>query len=108
MLVDFRPEKQDADAGVQPQHQDHDGGQAAVHIRIITEIVEVDGKSVGTSDPSDGGNQRTGKLETDILPFIGQPGVQRDEKERQQRQCKKRPETNQAGNESVQHRKVTE
>ena len=62
MLVDFRPEKQDADAGVQPQHQDHDGGQAAVHIRIITEIVEVDGKSVGTSDPSDGGNQRTGKL----------------------------------------------
>lgn len=80
MLVDFRPEKQDADAGVQPQHQDHDGGQAAVHIRIITEIVEVDGKSVGTSDPSDGGNQRTGKLETDILPFIGQPGVQRDEK----------------------------
>lgn len=83
-------------------------GQAAVHIRIITEIVEVDGKSVGTSDPSDGGNQRTGKLETDILPFIGQPGVQRDEKERQQRQRKKRPETNQAGNESVQHRKVTE
>ena len=80
MLVDFRTEKQDAYAGVQPQHQDHDGGQAAVHIRIITEMVEVDGKSVGTSDPSDGGNQRTGKLETDILPFIGQPGVQRDEK----------------------------
>ena len=65
------PEKQDADAGVQPQHQDHDGGQAAVHIRIITEIVEVDGKSVGTSDPSDGGNQRTGKLET------GYPAVHR-------------------------------
>ena len=70
MLVDFRTEKQDADAGVQPQHQDHDGGQAAVHIRIITEMVEVDGKSVGTSDPSDGGNQRTGKLETDICRYI--------------------------------------
>ena len=83
VLVDFRPEKQDADAGVQPQHQDHDGGQAAVHIRIITEIVEVDGKSVQehpihpTVEISAPGSWRRISCRSS-----GQPGVQRDEKER--------------------------
>ena len=71
-------------------------------------MVEIDGKSVGTSNPSNRGDERAGNLTADILAFVRKPGVQREKEKCQQRQRENRPETDQADHEPVQYREKTE
>ena len=62
--VDFRPEEQKADTAVQPQHEQHDGRQAPVHIGEVAaaEQPEIQGEGHGEQDPARGGEHGAGEL----------------------------------------------
>ena len=50
IIIKLRPDEQNADADIQPQHQDYNRSQASVHIGIVAEIIEIDRKQGGEND----------------------------------------------------------
>ncbi len=93
--VHLGPQEEDADAEIQPQHEKYDGRKAPVHGGEAAEMVKIDGKAKGARNPSRGGEQRARKLLFQDEPFIGQPGVERHEKDDQDRQGGERLEADQ-------------
>ena len=69
-VINFRSEKQDADAEIQPQHQKNHSGQASIHIGIIAEIIKINRKSKGEANPAKGGKNSAWQLEFQFLLFI--------------------------------------
>ena len=47
MIINLRPNQQNTDTDIQPQHQQHNGRQAPVHVGEVAEVVEVHGEEVG-------------------------------------------------------------
>ena len=72
LIIDLCAEKQDADAEVDPQHQQNHRRQTAVHVGKAAEMVEIDGKAVGEQQPSGGGKHSPGKLVFDRVLPVGQ------------------------------------
>lgn len=75
IVIDLSSEKQNADAGIQPQHDENNGSQAAVHHGIIAEIAKVNRKGKGEGDPPQCGKDGSWQLSGKMLLFFGYIGI---------------------------------
>lgn len=75
-FINFRPQKQDADTQVQPQHHQNHGGQAPVHVREIAEMIKINREQLRRSDPAYRGEHRSRKLAPGRQFLMGQVGVE--------------------------------
>lgn len=51
ILVQHRSDKNEQDAEIEPQHKEHDGGQASIGGGKCIECIDIDGIQIGKSDP---------------------------------------------------------
>lgn len=91
IIIQLCPNKKDADADIQPQHQDHHGSQASIHIGIIAEIIKIDGKQAGEHDPPQCGKHGSGKLAFETVTADRDYGVEAGEHSDQNYQSQKGP-----------------
>lgn len=96
-FINFRPQKQDADTQVQPQHHQNHGGQAPVHVREIAEMIKINREQLRRSDPAYRGEHRSRKLAPGRQFLMGQVGVEPREKQHQHGQRKQRAEADNVG-----------
>lgn len=88
MMIDDRSKKQYADAEVQPEHQKNNGSQTSVHVRIVVEITEIQGKKVGKKAPADHRDQCSRNLMERILLFPWQYRINANKTKEQQNKRK--------------------
>ena len=69
MIINLRPNQQNTDTDIQPQHQQHNGRQAPVHVGEVAEEVGEDG-------PAGGAEEGAGDLVSKFLVDAGQVGVE--------------------------------
>lgn len=91
-IIDLRPKKQNADTEIQPQHQKNNGSQTSIHIGIVAEVIKIDRKNIGKSNPTQGREDCAGDLEAKGLLFIWNYSVQPGEDDRQDGEGQQGPE----------------
>ena len=78
-VIDLRPQKQNTDTEIQPQHQKNNGCQAPIHVGIVAEIIKINRKNKGKPNPAQGGKYSAGNLEPQGLLFIWNYSVESGE-----------------------------
>ena len=107
-IVQFRAEKKNADAEIQPQHQQDNGGKASVHVGVIAEIVKIYGESIRKPDPAQGGKQGSGELIAHLLFLIRNDGIKSGKNKREKGQRQQSTETDNMPGNAFQKRKYPE
>ena len=74
-LVQFSSQEDDIHADIEPQHQQDQGGQAAVNIGKIGYVVYIEGVDIGKNQPSKSGKGGPRNLLQERQLFVGQDGV---------------------------------
>ena len=83
-IIEFCPQKELKGAEVEPEHDDHDAGQTAVHVGKAVRVAEEKCEQVGCDDPSDRYAYCTGKNLEDLCLGIGKDPVYKDQAYREQ------------------------
>lgn len=103
VIIDFRSDQQDADADIQPQHHDHDGGQAPIHVGVVAEIAEIDGKQVGENNPSHRAEEGSRHLASQGMLSHRHVGIQPCKDDDQKPQSHQRPQTDEIAGKTGDH-----
>ena len=80
-FVDLGAKEDNVHADVEPQHEKDDGGQAAVDIRKVGDMVNVERVHVGKDQPSEGGESSPRNLLLKGKMLVGQDGVEQHKKQ---------------------------
>ena len=88
IIIQLCPNKQDADADIQPQHQDYNRSQASVHIGIVAEIIKIDRKQGGENDPPGSAEKGSRYLASHTVLSHRNQGVEAGKNKDQKPQCR--------------------
>ena len=83
--VQFHSDQHNIHDKIQPEHEQNQGRQTAVHIERMA-VFNIDGKSIGKQIPARGCKKRAWKLFHKTGPSAGQNHIQQRKKEREQGQ----------------------
>ena len=77
----MRPDQEKIKTEIEPEHQDHDGGQASIHIKAAG-MSDVNGKAPGKHVPGHCGKGRAWKLPGKSQPAVWNEGIHQGEQKR--------------------------
>ena len=92
--VDMRPDEEEVEAEIKPQHYDDDCGKTAVHIEAV-KMLDVNGKAPGENTPGGRGKHGAGNLMGKFQLTVGYIGIHRRKYQYHNTPGKKPPEMQQ-------------